>query len=244
MDSQTEKTALVTGANKGIGLEIARQLGRQGVRVVLGARDEERGRQAVALLRAEGLDAHPLPLDVTDEDSVRRAFEMLDAGHGRLDILVNNAGISDPQDGPPSGAAAGAVRRSLETNFLGALAVTQAALPLLRRAPSGRIVNLSSSLGSLAMNGDPDSAYYPVRLIGYGASKAALDLLTIQLAQELRDTAILVNAVCPGYVATDLNGHTGPVSVQDAARLPVRFALLPDGGGSGGFFDAAGTVRW
>jgi NAD(P)-dependent dehydrogenase (short-subunit alcohol dehydrogenase family) len=238
------RTALITGANKGIGFEIARQPARAGVRVVISARDPERGRSAAAAFAAEGLDARAVQLDVTDPVSIALAAEALDAEHGRLDILVNNAGIVDAADGAPTTASLDAVRRVMETNFIGTLAVTQAMLPLLRRAPAGRIVNLSSSLGSLAVNGDPSSPYYSAPLIGYNASKAALNMLSVQLAEELRDTAIAVNSVSPGYVKTDLTGHSGSMSPEEGARLPVAYALLGEGAASGQFVEPGGRTPW
>ncbi|RST87814.1 SDR family oxidoreductase [Aquibium carbonis] len=238
------RIALVTGANKGIGLEIARQLAQSGVFVFLGARDLERGRAAVEDLTLEGFRGRAIRIDVTDAASIDAAVKTIDAEHGRLDILVNNAGIVDANDGPPSHASAEAVRRIMDTNFIGALAVSQAMLPLLRRSPAGRIVNLSSSLGSLSVNGDPTSPYYSARLIGYNASKAALNMLTVQLAAELSDSAIAVNSVSPGYVMTDLTGHTGFMTAQEGAALPVRYALLAEGAVSGRFVEPEGETSW
>ncbi|MBP2302083.1 SDR family oxidoreductase [Azospirillum picis] len=236
------RIALVTGANKGIGLEIARQLAQAGVHVVIGARDGARGRAAVGTLASQGLTAQSVRIDLTDHASISAAAETIGAEHGRLDILVNNAGIVDPEDGPPSMAAPEAARRIMETNFVGTLAVTQAMLPLLRKAPAGRIINLSSSLGSLTVMGDPASPYYSARLIGYNASKAAVNMLTVQLAEELRDTGILVNSVSPGYVKTDLTGHTGFMTPEEGARLPVRHAMSGDE--TGRFFEPDGETPW
>lgn len=156
----TQKIPLVTGANKGIGLEIARQLAQSGVSVLLGARDAARGRQAAEALASSGLDVEVIEIDLNDEATIASAAQVIEGRHGRLDILVNNAGIVDAQDGPPSLAAIGAVRRIMETNFVGTLAVTQAMLPLLRKSKAGRIVNLATTLGSLSINGDPSSPYY------------------------------------------------------------------------------------
>lgn len=239
------RIALVTGANKGIGLEIARQLAQAGVNVIIGARDAGRAAAAVKDLAAQGLEAQSLSIDLNDHASIAAAAQAIEVQHGRLDILVNNAGIVDAADGPPSTSAAEAVRRIMDTNFVGTLAVTQAMLPLLRNAPAARIVNLSSSLGSLTVNSDPTSPYYDARLIGYNASKAAVNMLTVQLAQELRDTAIVVNSVSPGYVKTDLTGHNGYMTPEEGARLPVQYALLPeDNAVSGKFLEASGVTAW
>ncbi|POP44032.1 short-chain dehydrogenase [Superficieibacter electus] len=225
-----QRIALVTGANKGIGLEIARQLMQAGVQVIIGARDNARGQGALDTLRAEGrVDA--IQLDITDVSSITAAAEHIRQKYGRLDILVNNAGIFDSADAPPATASLDAVRRVMETNFIGTLAITQAMLPLIRLAEKGRIVNLSSSLGSLTLNGDPDSPYYSAQYIGYNASKAALNMLTVQLAEELKESGIVVTSVSPGFVKSDLNNHTGVISTQEGARLPVHYALQSEKSG-------------
>ena len=238
------KVALVTGGNKGIGREIAQQLGDAGVHVILGARDPERGKSAVAELASSGISVETLRLDLNDEATIAAAAEQIANKHGRLDILVNNAGVAEGADGPPSSAAIATVRRILETNFIGALAVTQAMLPLLRKSEAGRIVNLSSPLGSLAINNDPSSPYYAYRLIGYGASKAALNLLTLQLHGELQGSSVTVNSIIPGFVQTDLTGHQGNMTPEEGARLPVKYALLDDGSVSGRFVEPDGEMAW
>ena len=243
MDS-TDRIALVTGANKGIGLEIARQLGQAGVFVIIGARDAARARTALHDLLSQGLKAQSVAIDLNDHASIAAAAETIGAEHGRLDILVNNAGIVDAADGPPGSASADAARRIMDTNFVGTLAVTQAMLPLLRLSPAARIVNLSSSLGSLAVNGDPTSPYYAARLIGYNASKAAVNMLTVQLAAELGDTSIVVNSVSPGYVKTDLTGHNGYMTPEQGAKLPVEYALLGANAVSGQFVEPGGRTPW
>ena len=239
-----KRIALVTGANKGIGLEIARQLAQAGVCVIIGARDVERGRAAVADLSSQGLDVAFVHLDLLDEASIASAAATISDEHGRLDILVNNAGIVDRTDGVPSRASLQAVRRVFATNFFGTLAVTQAMLPLLRQSKAARIVNLSSALGSLALNGDRSSPYYSAQLAGYNASKAALNMLTVQLSEELRDTPHVVNSVSPGYVKTDLTGGNGFLTPDQAAQTPVRFALLADDAVSGRFVKADGEIAW
>lgn len=239
------RIALITGANKGIGLEIARQLAQAGVFVIIGARDAGRAAAAVSDLAAQGLKAQSVAIDLTDHASIAEAAQAIETQYGRLNILINNAGIVDAADGPPSTSSAEAARRIMNTNFVGTLAVTQAMLPLLRKAPTARIVNLSSSLGSLTLNGDPTSTYYAARLIGYNASKAALNMLTVQLAEELRDTQILVNSVSPGYVKTDLTGHKGYLTVEEGARMPVHYALLTaEEAVTGHFVEASGVTPW
>ena len=244
MPNSSKKTALVTGANKGIGFEVARQIGRTGATVLLGARNKLAGEKAAALLAGEGLASHFVAIDVDDHASVAAAAAAITEEFGRLDILVNNAGISEPADGPVPTACLDAVERILRTNFLGALAVTQAMLPLLRKAPSARIVNVSSGLGSLAQNGDPGYAAAATKLIGYSASKAALNMLTVQLGYLLGDTAIKVNSADPGYTATDLNGHRGLQTIPQGAAEAIRLALLPDDGPSGTYSDSKGIVPW
>lgn len=242
--TENRRIALVTGANKGIGREIARQLAEAGIVVFVAARAVDKAAVVADELAARGLAASAIRLDVTDPESISAAADRIRVDHGRLDILVNNAGIVDAADGPPSAALPDAVRRILETNFIGTLAVTQAMLPLLRLSPAGRIVNLSSSLGSLAVNGDPTSPYYAARLIGYNASKAALNMLTVQLAAELSDTLISVNSISPGYVQTDLTGHTGYMTAEEGARLPVRYALMGEDAVTGRFIEPTGETPW
>lgn len=242
--AENNRIALVTGANKGIGLEIARQLAQAGVLVIIGARDSGRASAAVEDLSSQGLKAQSVSIDLNEQASIATAAEKISAEHGKLNILVNNAGIVDAGDGPPSASSPEAARRILDTNFVGTLAVTQTMLPLLRRSEAARIVNLSSSLGSLTLNGDPTSPYYSARLIGYNASKAALNMLTIQLAEELRGTPIVVNSVSPGYVKTDLTGHNGFMTAEEGAKLPVEYALLGEDAVSGRFGEPGGETPW
>jgi NAD(P)-dependent dehydrogenase (short-subunit alcohol dehydrogenase family) len=237
----TKRIALVTGANKGIGFEIARQLAQAGIHVIIGARDDGRCRAAVDTLASQGLAVESLRLDVTDAASIIAAAAKIKHEHGRLDILVNNAGVFDPVDGTPSKASIIAVRRVFDTNFFGALAVTQEMLPLLREAAAGRIVNVSSSLGSLTLNGNPSSTYYAAQFIGYNASKAALNMLTVQLREELRGTPIVVNSVSPGFVKTDLTG-CGAMTPAEGAKLPVQYALT--GVETGIFVEPGGKTPW
>ncbi|AQZ60598.1 Short-chain dehydrogenase/reductase SDR [[Actinomadura] parvosata subsp. kistnae] len=232
--------ALITGANKGIGYEIARLLAGQGVTTIVGARDEERGRAA-----AERLGQPYVRLDVTDEESVAAAAKWIDGEYGRLDILVNNAGITgDTAAYLPSAATAAHLREVYETNVFGVVTVTNAMLPLLRRSPAGRIVNMSSELGSLAMAADPDSPYADVNILAYNSSKSALNMVTVSYAKELKDTPIKVNAANPGYCATDLNQHQGFRTAEQGAAIAVRLATLDESGPSGAFLEDAGPVRW
>lgn len=244
MQDSSNKIALVTGANKGIGLAIARELGRLGMVVFLGARAAELGEKAAESLRGEKLDVRFLQIDLTRPETIEAAAASIGAQFDRLDVLINNAAIVDPGDGPPSSAELNAVRRIMETNFVGTLSVTQAMLPLLRKANGARIVNLSSGLGSIEKNSDPDWAFASFKLIGYNASKAALNMLTVQLAHELRETAIKVNSVSPGFIATDMNQHQGTQTVEEGAAGPVRLALLPADGPTGGFFSQDGSYPW
>ncbi len=244
MGNRTDRIALVTGANKGIGLAIARELGKRGMTVYVGARDRVRGAAAAEMLKGEGIAAHFVELDVLREGTMVAAAATIEAAHGRLDVLVNNAGIADRGDGPPSGADLDAVRRTLLTNFVGPAAVCQAMLPLLRRSAAVRVVYVSSGLGSLAQNADPAWEHAQVKYLGYSASKAALNMLTVQLAFELKDTPIKVNSADPGYTATDLNDQRGTQTVEEGAAEAIRLALLPDDGPTGGYFSSAGSVPW
>jgi len=244
MRNANNRIALVTGANKGIGFEIARQLGRTGCTVMLGARNPELGRKAAAELSEEKIDVRFVELDVERGGTAQDAAATLASEFEQLDILVNNAGIADRSDGPPSTTKVEAVERTLRTNFLGALTVTQAMLPLLRKSSAGRIVNVSSGLGSLSHNAEWESEFANVKYLGYSASKAALNMLTVQLAFELRETRIKVNSADPGFTATDLNQRRGHQTVEQGAAEAVRLALLPEDGPTGGFFSSAGRNPW
>ena len=242
------KIALVTGANKGIGFEIARQLSELGMTVLAGARDPQRGAAAAAALRAGGGDVLPLALDVTDPASVQAAAAHLDGRFGRLDILVNNAGISGGDDQVPAHANPRTVREVFETNVFGVIAVTEAMLPLLTRSAAGHIVNVSSSVGSLTLMSAPAGPFAQVRpFLGYAPSKTALNAVTVQYAKALRGTGILVNAADPGRCDTDLIRHTGHTTnrtAADGAAIAVRLATLGPDGPHGGLFNDSGPVPW
>jgi NAD(P)-dependent dehydrogenase (short-subunit alcohol dehydrogenase family) len=238
------KVALVTGANKGIGFEIAKGLARQKMIVLLGCRDMARAETASGELAKEGLAATPMLLDVTRPETIAAAASQIDAAHGKLDVLINNAGIAREWEFKPSQVDVGLVKEIYQTNLLGPIAVIQAMLPLLLRSPAGRIVNLSSSLGSLALTSDPASPLSQLPCLGYSSSKAALNAVTVQFANELRGTPVKVNAVCPGYVATDLNGHSGPRTPEQGARIAIEMATIPQDGPTGGYFNDDGRVPW
>ena len=240
------RTALVTGANKGLGYEIAAGLGARGLRVAVGARDLTRGEAAVRTLRAAGVDAFAVPLDVTDDRSVTTAAELIERQGGRLDVLVNNAGISG-ETGPgwaqdPTTLDLDEVRRVVDTNVFGVIRVTKAMLPLLRRSASPRIVNISSSVGSLTWQADPEIEVGPI-MAAYSPAKSYLNAMTVHYARQLAGTGILVNAACPGLVATDFTGFTGR-PVHEAAATPIRLATLPDGGPTGTFVNDDGVIPW
>jgi NAD(P)-dependent dehydrogenase (short-subunit alcohol dehydrogenase family) len=244
MNTADRRIALITGANKGIGLEVARQLGKAGHRILLGARDASRGNEAARALAAEGLDVRHVTVDLSDTASLAATAADIEANEGRIDILVNNAGVALQGDGLPGVADLEAVRRIFETNYFGTIAVTQALLPLVKKSASGRIVNVSSGLGSITLNADPEWAYAAVKLTGYNASKAALNMFTVLLAAEVKEAGIQVNAVDPGYTATDLNGNSGHQTIEEGAAETVRIALLPDGGPTGQFTNTEGVVAW
>jgi NAD(P)-dependent dehydrogenase (short-subunit alcohol dehydrogenase family) len=239
------KVALITGANKGIGLEIARQLGSRGATVLVGSRDIGRGEEAANKLRLNQIHARAVQLDVIDQKTIDSASKQIESEFGKLDILVNNAGILVNGDRlPPSQVDTETLRQTYETNVFGVFAVTKAMLPLLKKSKAGRIVNLSSGLGSLTQNSDPNYEFVDFKLLGYNSSKTAVNAITVLLAAELKDTPIKVNAADPGFTATDINQYQGDRSVEQGAIAAVRLATLPDDGSSGGFFDENGVVPW
>jgi NAD(P)-dependent dehydrogenase (short-subunit alcohol dehydrogenase family) len=252
MDSQ-KKVAFITGANKGIGLETARGLGGLGVTVVLGCRDAAKGREAAARLRAEGPgEFEDVRFDVTRPEDHTAIFDHLEKRYGKLDILVNNAGImlDSPDFVRPGGnnttptVTPDVLRKTFETNFFALVALTQVLLPLVRKAPAGRIVNLSSILGSLALHADPKSPIYGSKSFAYDASKTALNAFTVHLAHALRDTKIKVNSAHPGWVKTDMGGASAPLEVSEGGKTSVELATLADDGPTGGFFHVGKPLPW
>ncbi|MDR8409823.1 SDR family oxidoreductase [Nonomuraea sp. 3-1Str] len=246
------KVALITGANKGIGRAVAELLAAQGVTVLVGARDPRRGEETAAAIRATGGDAHAIELDVTDPSTAQAAASWIDDRFGLLDVLVNNAGITgsgqaapqDALDRIPSAVDVKLVREVFDTNVIGVITVTNAVLPLLRRSPAARIVNLSSHAASLALTAEVDGPFSGLTSAAYSPSKAALNALTVQYANELRKENILVNAAAPGYVNTDINGHSGFLTPAQGAAVVVRLATLGEGGPTGGFFSEDGPLPW
>ena len=243
--SLSGKIALVTGASRGLGRAIALRLAQEGAAVALNYRERAAEAESVAQeIRSKGGKAIALQAHVADAAQVRSMVDRASRDLGPVDILVNNAGISDKRDGPPSVADPDAVRRVLEVNFFGVLAVTQAMLPLVRNSPSGRIVMVSSGLGSLTWNSDPAWSFAAVKRMGYNGSKALLNMMTVQLAWELRDTPIKVNTVNPGFTATDLNDHRGTQTVAEGAAETVRQSLAPDDAPTGKFVETGGIAPW
>jgi NAD(P)-dependent dehydrogenase (short-subunit alcohol dehydrogenase family) len=240
---EAKKVALITGANKGIGFEVARQIAKAGWTVLAAARNEELGKQAAAKLQAEGLDVHFVHIDLNAHETAVTAAEAIRNQFGKLDLLINNAGISSKEDGPPSKVNIEALETVMHTNYVGTVAITQALLPLLQSAGKAQIINVSSELGSVSQQTDPNWRFAPVKVLAYCASKAALNMFTVQLAWEFRDGNIAVNSINPGYTATDLNGHSGPQTVEEGAAEIVREALL-DSPVTGKFLETAGEIPW
>ncbi len=242
--SIVKRVALVSGANKGIGKEISRQLATEGVMVLMGARDQQRGEKAVADLQAQGLPVEFIQLDVTSQASVDEAVAEVVRRHGRLDILVNNAGVNIDWM-PASDLTLDGLQTTFDTNVVGAFRVTKAMLPLLRKSRQGRIVNLTSGNGSFGFNTNPHIPLPPRNtLLAYASSKAALNMMTLRLADDLKSAGVKVNAADPGFTATDMNQFRGTRTVEEGAATPVRLALLPDDGPTGGVFGDDGQEPW
>lgn len=241
-----KKIALITGANKGIGLETARQLGRKNITIIVGARDRPKGEAAVKKLTGEGMDAHFVELDVSQPTSIEKAAEKVKKDFGRLDILVNNAAIMiDETEKKVSAQKMETWRETLATNVLGLIETTQAFLPLLRKSEAGRIVNLSSILGSIHFHVTPGSPVYESKgMPAYNVSKSAVNAYTAQLAYELKDTKIKVNAAHPGWVKTDMGGEGATMDLADGARTSVELALLEEGGPNGAFMHMGKPLPW
>jgi NAD(P)-dependent dehydrogenase (short-subunit alcohol dehydrogenase family) len=243
-----ERVALVTGANRGVGLEICRQLGRQGLTVIVAARDQAKGEAAVDALRAEGVDAHALQLDAADSASIAKAAEAVAKQFGVLDVLVNNAGTFVEEWGTlPSVVTLAEMRATFDTNFFGPFEILREFTPLLRKSKAARVVNVSSDMASLANINNRESIVYNVMGPAYQASKVAINALTTLFAKEFKDSNFKINSASPGWARTDMGGNEAPLSAAEAADTAVWLATLPDDGPHGGFFSATrkrGAMEW
>ncbi len=247
MSNESEKIALITGANKGIGFETARQLGKAGVKVLIGARDQAKAEKAAKTLQSEGIDAVPIKLDVTSSADIQSAASFIESKYGRLDILINNAGINSEGGfafNNSTTVAQAELRKTFDTNFFAVVEVTQALLPLLKKSAAGRIVNLSSILGSLALHSDPASPIFGSKALAYNASKTALNAFTIHLAAALKDTPIRVNSAHPGWVKTDMGGDGAPLEIVDGAKTSVALALAGADSPNGAYIHLGKPLPW
>ncbi len=242
-----KKVAFITGGNRGIGLETARQLGKQGVKAVIGSRDLAKGNAVAEELRADGADVEAIRFDISKRADYDEAYKYFDSHYGKLDILVNNAGVMKESIGAANNSSSvhpSVLRETFDTNFFGVVELTQVLLPLIKKAPEGRIVNLSSVLGSLTLHADPKSGIYNAKTLAYDASKAALNSFTVHLAHELKGTKIKVNSAHPGWVKTEMGTDAAPLEVEDGAKTSVRLALLPTDGPNGGYFHMSDPLPW
>ena len=247
-----KKIAFITGGNRGIGLQTARDLGKLGIFVVIGSRDAKKGESAVSVLRSEGITVESLRCDVTNPQDHQAAHEYFHRKFGKLDILINNAGTMIGQSADKPGSVVyhtstispQILRQTFDANFFAPVALTQTLLPLIRKSPAGRIVNLSSILGSLTLHSQPGSPIYNAKVFAYEASKTALNAFTVHLAHELRDTPIKVNSAHPGWVKTDMGGSNAPMDIADGSRTSVQLATLPADGPTGGFFHLGEPLPW
>ncbi len=246
--STNKKVALITGANKGIGLETARQLGQQGITVLIGARDESRGKEAAAQLAAEGIDAHYIKVDLEQPADFQAVHDEIAKAYGKLDILVNNAGIQAEAAGwgqnTVTTTSYADLLKTFDVNVFNLIGLTQKLLPLVEKADAGRIVNLSSILASLHLHATPGSPIYDSKAFAYDMSKTALNQFTVHLAHALKDTNIKVNSAHPGWVKTDMGTDAAPMEIPDGAKTSVRLATLPADGPTGGYFHLNDTLPW
>lgn len=242
-----KKVAFITGGNRGLGFETARELGERGIAVVLGVRDRAKGEAAVADLRARGFEAEAIRYDATDPTSNLVAVDFFEKKYGRLDILVNNAGIIREGLGDPNttlSVSSEALRETFETNFFAVVSLTQALLPLIRKAPEGRIVNLSSILGSLGLHSTPGSPIEGSKAFAYNVSKTALNGFTVHLAALLKDTPIKVNSAHPGWVKTEMGGENATLELSEGGKTSTQLATLGADGPTGGFYHLGETLPW
>lgn len=246
MNTANTKVALVTGANRGIGFETARELGQKGITVILGSRDRKNGEAAQKKLADLGVNADLVTLEVSKEADRRAAFEHIQSKYGHLDILINNAGVmrDEGSANQTSQTSETILRETFDANFFGVIALTQTLLPLIKKSPAGRIVNLSSILGSLNLHSTPGSPIYDSKAFAYNASKTALNAFTVHLAHELKDTNIKVNSAHPGWVKTDMGGPNAQMELADGCKTSVELALLSNDGPTGGYFHMGKTLPW
>ncbi len=244
------KIALVTGANKGMGFEVVRQLAKQGNKVILGARDEVKGRDAISILKKEGVEVDFIQLDINDEASIKNAAQLVGDKYGKLDILINNAGINPEY---PQGIfkieelQTSLLKSIFDTNFFGPFIAIREFLPLLRKSDVGRIVNVSSILGSLTEQSIPvpvDSPYYGINPLAYATSKTALNALTVQVAKQIENTKIKINAVCPGWVKTDMGSEYAPKTIEEGVTIIMKMATIDENGSNGCYFNEEGEIAW
>lgn len=243
------KVALITGGNRGIGLETARELGKLGAEVIIGSRSWEKGEAAAVTLRSEGIQAQSLKLDVTLAEDRKSAYDFLEERYGKLDILINNAGVQFEVDhlqpmNETSKVSPAVLRETFDANFFSLIEITQQLLPLIRKAPAGRIVNLSSILGSLTLHANPAAPIYSMKLLAYNSSKTALNAFTIHLAHELIDTPIKVNSAHPGWVKTEIGGKYANLDAVEGSRTSVKLATLPADGPTGQFYYLDEQLPW
>ncbi len=244
----TKKIALVTGANKGIGFETARQLAAEGVKVIAASRNEARGKAAVEQLQKENLDVEFLQLDVDDDKQIDAAYNYINNTYGKLDILVNNAGVQIEANSwainTSNSIEENILRETMDTNFFSVVKLTNKLLPLIKKSSAGRIVNLSSILGSLTLHASPESPVYDSKLFAYNASKTALNSYTIHLAHALKGTGIKVNSAHPGWVKTDMGTDAAPMNTSDGAKTSVELALAGEDGPSGSYVHLGTALPW
>jgi NAD(P)-dependent dehydrogenase (short-subunit alcohol dehydrogenase family) len=244
MPNHHGKIALVTGANQGIGLETARQLAELGFTVLMGCRDLQKGTAALQQIQKPELELQLIQLDTTSPSDRQAAFEKIEQNFGRLDVLINNAGIALDKHSIPSQVSEELIRRTFDTNFFSVVSLTQLLLPLIQKSSAGRIVNLSSNLGSLTEHSDSNSSVYTTKLLAYDSSKTALNAFTVHLAYELRHSKIKINSAHPGWVRTNMGGSMAPMNIADGAKTSVLLATLPEDGPTGGFFHLNESIPW
>lgn len=247
MSALQQRIALITGGNRGIGFETAKKLAEQGIKVVIGVRDQHKGEQAVTALKALGAEADYVIYDTSMPDAAQTVANTLESRYGKLDILINNAGIlKEDLIGQNNSLTVDqdTLKTTFEANFFAVIALTQALLPLLQRSPAGRIVNLTSILGSQTLHSTPNSPIEVAKGLAYNASKSALNMFTIHLAHALKDTSIKVNSAHPGWVKTELGGPHAPMEISDSWKTSVRLATLDEQGPNGGYFHEDQTLPW